>query len=248
MENWHQVTFSYADETIQNTFATQPDKALTLTESLQILNSETGLQFTILNESFVTITKPTSKGNDFKLQELQEIVVTNYLTSGISLNNNGQIVLKPEKFGILPGLTEPDVLQTIQALPGVMSVDETISNINIRGGTHDQNLILWDGIKMYQSGHFFGMISAFNPYLTKDVEVSKNGTSAQYGDGISGVIDMQNADVLNHKFKAGLGINLIHADGFAKVPLTKNTEVQLSLRRSVTDLFTTPTYDAYFKR
>ena len=247
MENWHQVTFSYADETLQNITATQPDKALTLTESLQILSSETGLQFTILNERFVTITKP-SKGNDFKLQELQEIVVTNYLTSGISLNNNGQIVLKPEKFGILPGLTEPDVLQTIQALPGVMSVDETISNINIRGGTHDQNLILWDGIKMYQSGHFFGMISAFNPYLTKAVEVSKNGTSAQYGDGVSGVVDMQNNNQLSHQFKAGLGINLIHADGFAKMPLSKNTEVQLSLRRSVTDLFTTPTYDAYFKR
>lgn len=60
------------------------------------------------------------------------------------------------EFGILPGLIEPDILQTVQALPGIKSIDETVSDINVRGGTNDQNLILWNGIKMYQSGHFLG--------------------------------------------------------------------------------------------
>ena len=156
--------------------------------------------------------------------------------------------IKPESFGILPGLIEPDVLQTIQALPGVLSTDETVSNINVRGGTHDQNLLLWDGIKMYQSGHFFGLISAFNPYTTKRINVYKNGTSAKYGDGISSVIDMQLPNEIDNEFKAGLGFNLINADGFAKIPLSNKTELQISSRRSVTDLILTPTYDQYFKR
>ena len=98
---------------------------------------------------------------------MPEVIISNYLTSGILKDNTGATIIKPKSFGILPGLIEPDVLQTIQALPGILSVDETISNINVRGGTNDQNLLLWDGIKMYQSGHFFGLISAFNPYFTE---------------------------------------------------------------------------------
>jgi hypothetical protein len=42
---------------------------------------------------------------------------------------------------------DPDVLQSIQALPGVESTNESIANINVRGGTNDQNLMLWDNIK-----------------------------------------------------------------------------------------------------
>ena len=129
-----------------------------------------------------------------------------------------------------------------------MSADETVSNINVRGGTHDQNLLLWDGIKMYQSGHFFGLISAFNPYTTKRVNVYKNGTSAKYGDGISSIIDIELPDDINNKFNGGFGFNLINADGYAKILLSEKIELQLSTRRSVTDLITTPTYDQYFKR
>jgi hypothetical protein len=68
---------------------------------------------------------------------------------------------------------EPDILQSIQALPGVESTNESIANINVRGGTNDQNLMIWDNIKMYHSGHFFGLISAYNPNLTDKVIVKK---------------------------------------------------------------------------
>jgi hypothetical protein len=47
---------------------------------------------------------------------------------------DGSTVLNTKKFGILPGLVDPDVLQSIQALPGVESTNESIANINVRGG------------------------------------------------------------------------------------------------------------------
>ena len=144
---------------------------LNLTEALDFLKNETQLDFEILDSRFIVIKIPTSSSTPFITQRLEEVVVTNYLTKGITKLNDGSTIVKPESFGILPGLIEPDILQTIQALPGVLSIDETVSNINIRGGTHDQNLFLWDGIKMYQSGHFFGLISAFNPYTTKQINV-----------------------------------------------------------------------------
>src|SRR5690606_38083480 len=87
-------------------------------------------------------------------EELDEVIVYKFLTSGIIKEKDASISLNTSEFGILPGLIEPDVLQTVQALPGIKSIDETVSDINVRGGTNDQNLILWNGIKMYQSGHF----------------------------------------------------------------------------------------------
>lgn len=244
----YDVSFSYADETIADIKANVPEDTLQIDEALYELELETGLKFNILNERFITINKRKKDDKTIVREQLEEVIINNYLTSGITKLNDGSLTLKPEKFGILPGLIEPDILQTIQALPGVFSVEESVSNINVRGGTHDQNLILWDGIKMYQSGHFFGLISAFNPYTTKKVNVSKNGTRARFGDGISSVIDMQLSDVIDNNFSAGAGFNLINAHAHAKIPLSPKTELQLSTRRSITDLLITPTYDQYFKR
>lgn len=181
-------------------------------------------------------------------QELDEVIVSQFLTTGVTKLTDGSIELNPSKFGILPGISEPDVLQTVQALPGIKSVDETVSDINIRGGTNDQNLILWDGIKMYQTGHFFGLISAFNPYVTHKVNVIKNGTSAIYGDGISGTLDMQTSNTLSPNFKGGAGINLISGDIFGTIPLRDDLALQVSARRSHTDFLNTPTYTVFSEK
>ncbi len=248
LEEKYNISFSYVDEAIKTKEATPLKDDLTLQEALEFLELETHLDFELLNNRFVVIKNPQNNSSLYSTQWLEEIVVSNYLTSGITKLNDGSINIKPETFGILPGLIEPDVLQTIQALPGVLSADETVSNINVRGGTHDQNLILWDGIKMYQSGHFFGLISAFNPYTTKRVNVYKNGTRAKYGDGVSSIIDMQLPNAIDNEFKAALGFNLINVDGFAKIPLSNKTELQLSTRRSITDLINTATFENYSKR
>ena len=248
LETKYNISFSFADTTIKDKTVALPGADSNLEDALNYLKAETGLDFEILDSRFVVIKKVEDITVPITTQRLEEVIITNYLTKGIVKLNDGTTTIKPEFFGILPGLIEPDILQTIQALPGVLSIDETVSNINIRGGTHDQNLFLWDGIKMYQSGHFFGLISAFNPYTTKQVNVSKNGTSAKYGDGISSVIDMQLSNTLDHQFKAGAGFNLINADAYAKIPLSGKTELQLATRRSITDLIVTPTYNQYFKR
>ena len=248
LEERHQVSFSYVDDTVKNIFIEQPEYTLSLKAVLEFLTLKTTLDFDLLDDRFIVIKKPKLAANIFSTQFLNEVVINKYLTSGISRSSYGIVTIKPEKFDILPGLIEPDVLQTIQALPGIVSVDETVSNINIRGGTHDQNLILWDGIKMYQSGHLFGLISAFNPYLTQQVNISKNGTSAQFGDGVSSVIEMQLSNTVDDKLKLGTGFNLIHADAYTKIPIGSKSELQLSARRSITDLVTAPTYEQYSKR
>jgi outer membrane cobalamin receptor len=182
------------------------------------------------------------------VQQLDEVVVVQFLTTGIVKQSDGSILISPQDFGILPGSVEPDVLQTVQALPGIKSTDETVSDINIRGGTNDQNLILWDGIKMYQSGHFFGLISAFNPYLTDKIAIIKNGASAAYGDGVSGIIDMRTTNEIPKRYRGGAGLNLISGDVNLQFPASDKLGFQFSARRSITDLLDTPTYEKFSVR
>lgn len=181
-----------------------------------------------------------------KMYALSTVEISNYVAKGISKNSDGSIAIDYDNFDVLPGLIENDALQTLKALPGIQSVDESVSQLNIRGGTNDQNYILYDGIKMYNSGHFFGLISAFNPSITKKVTVFKNGTSAVYGDGVSGVIDIEGENDITSEVKTSVGINLLNAEAFAAIPLKKNMSLQLSGRQSINNLVRTPTYDAYF--
>ncbi len=183
-----------------------------------------------------------------KNEELNQVLVNVYLTLGLQKYLDGSTVLNTKKFGILPGLIDPDILQSVQVLPGVESTNESIANINVRGGTNDQNLVIWDNIKMYHSGHFFGLISAYNPNLTSKVTVSKNGTSAEFSDGVSSTINMQTKDEVTTIFSGGGGINLISADAFLEIPITKKLELHISGRRSITDMFKSPTYTKYFDR
>ncbi|PRX55217.1 TonB-dependent receptor [Flagellimonas meridianipacifica] len=181
-------------------------------------------------------------------EKLAEVTVYDYLVRGIDKLDDGTVELDFDRFSILPGLVEDDVLFSIQALPGIQSIDETVSNINIRGGSHDQNLITWDGIKMYQSGHFFGLISMYNPHITQKVQLRKNGSSAAMTDGVSGTIAMETDEYLNTGLKGGIGINLIDANGSLDAPLGKKASLQVAARKSISDFVETPTYSQYFDR
>ncbi|TRX39214.1 carboxypeptidase-like regulatory domain-containing protein [Flavobacterium restrictum] len=182
------------------------------------------------------------------ITQLEEIKTTSFLATGISKNKDGSFEIKPKKFGILPGLIEPDVLQTMQQIPGINSADESVASINVRGGTHDQNLFLWNGIKMYQTGHFFGLISVFNPNLAHTIAITKNGTSAFFGESVSSVVDISSNSNTSDKNSFSAGINMINADIYAKFKVTQKGFLELAGRRSITDFLQSPTYEEYYKK
>ncbi len=179
--------------------------------------------------------------------ELNEVVV-NYIATGIDKLADGSIQLNNQNLEILPGLSEPDVLHTAQVLPGILSVNETVSYINTRGGTNDQSLFLWEGVKMYHTGHLFGLISGFNSQLIHKTTIIKNGTSAAFGEGVSGTIDMKLQNYLDSDFKVSAGFNLLNADAIINIPVSKKLSLQLEARHSINDFVITPTYRDYYWR
>ncbi|PKV53173.1 outer membrane receptor protein involved in Fe transport [Aquimarina sp. MAR_2010_214] len=222
---------------------------------LNKINESDTLQISFLG--FRTIELPVKQLNHnqcetYKLvpesYQLTEVVINEYLTSGIEKTLDGAIKINPNDLDILSGLSEPDILQSTQLLPGIESSSETASELYIRGSSPDQNLILWDGIKMYNSNHFFGTISAFNPYITKDAKIYKSGTKAQYGDRVSGVLDISTDDEVPTKTEGGFGLNMTHGDLYLKIPFSKKFGILLSGRRSINDFVTTPTFNNFSKK
>lgn len=187
----------------------------------------------------------------FKLKpveyQLEEVITPLYLTKGISKRTDGSLEIKPKKFGLLPGLTEADVFQTMLQLPGIMSTDETISNISIRGGTHDQNLFLWNGIRLFQTGHFYGLISVLNPNMAQKISINKNGSSAFLGESVSGTVAITTNSETDTN-ATSIGVNMINLDFNTTLKTSKKSRLELAGRRSFTDVWTSPTYKSYLNR
>ncbi len=214
-----------------------------------ILISAPGFRQSVLNsESFLS--GECIKISLLHLQEevLDEVVIQEYLAKGITQNKK-IININLKDVEVLPGRTEPDILQSVQLTPGVNNPYETASGLFVRGSTPHQNLVLWNGIKTYQQGHFFGMLSAFNPYVAKEVNFFKSGVSARYGDRIAGVVDITSENQVADYFTGGAGFNMINADVVAHVPIIKDKlSLQVSGRRSFTDVLETFTYKQFSDR
>ncbi|MDU8884675.1 TonB-dependent receptor [Yeosuana sp. MJ-SS3] len=241
IETKFDIRLSFNPQLTSNQYVTYQNISVSLLELFIEIEGQTSIQFDKANDRFYLI-KRQAELNLSNTQELDEVVIKEYITSGVKENLNGSISISPKELGILPGLTEPDVLQSIQLIPGVQSPTETASGLYIRGGTPDQNLILWDGIKMYQSGHFFGTFSVFNPYITEDIKLFKRATNAEYGNRISGVVDITSDNKITDSLHGGFGFNMTHFDANLKIPVSKKFSLLVSTRRSFTDIFNTLTF------
>ncbi|KUG06987.1 TonB-dependent receptor [Solirubrum puertoriconensis] len=101
---------------------------------------------------------------------------------------------------------EADMLRVVLTLPGVKSVGEGSTGLNVRGGAADQNLILFNDAVVYNPSHLFGFFTAFNPDILKNVELYKSAIPAKYGSRLSSVLDITTRDGNRKKFGGAGGI------------------------------------------
>ncbi len=117
---------------------------------------------------------------------------------------------------------EADILKVITTLPGVKTVGEASTGLNVRGGSADQNLILYNESPVYNPSHFFGMFSAFNPEIVKDVELFKSSIPARYGGRLSSVLNINATEGNPEKITGSAGIGLLTSRFNIEGPLRKN--------------------------
>ncbi len=123
---------------------------------------------------------------------LPDVILRSFLVPGLHVSKSGKRkVLKPNSKQVLAGSTDRDVFYSLQQIPAIQSLDGTATNLYIKGGAPDQNLILWDDIPVYQAGNLFGMTSAFNADVIDQVDIQSSGFGAEYGGRISSIVQMK---------------------------------------------------------
>lgn len=131
---------------------------------------------------------------------------------------HGVITMSPGR-AVQAAVADGDVMRTLQLLPGVAPGNEASAGLYVRGGTPDQNLILLDGITVYQPDHFFGAVSAFNPQSLQSVSFIRGGFGARYGGRVSSVLDMQGKPHNPRKRTATAGLNSLYLHAGLETPL-----------------------------
>ena len=145
---------------------------------------------------------------------------------------------------MVPGLAEPDPVRALEVLPGVVSTSDFSASFHVRGGSHDQNLILLDGMPIFSPFHLGGLFSVFNPDMIDRVELHSGGFPAEHGGRVSSVLQIESntgdgafsvdgaVSLLATRAAVGgrLGNSLASALGFA------NVRYRMSARRSYIDL------------
>lgn len=138
-------------------------------------------------------------------------------------------------------LGENDLMKTIQLLPGVQSGSDGSAGVHVRGGGVDENLVLLDGVSLYNVDHLFGFFSVFTPEAVKKVDLYKGNFPARFGGRLSSVIDVRTNDGHLEKYKGTLSIGLLSSKLQLEGPIIKNTtSFNVSLRRTYADLLAKP--------
>ncbi len=203
------------------------------------------VSFVGFEKQFLSITLNKNRELDVELIEnnilLQEVVVTEQ-EKLVKQNRMSTQKLSPRELKMNPPLLgEVDVLKTLQLLPGISAGTEGSSGIFVRGGSPDQNLILLDGVPVYNAAHLFGFFSVFNADAINQVEVVKGGFPARYGGRLSSVIDIYMKEGNNQKLKVAGSIGLIASKVTVEGPIKSDkTSIIISARRTFADLLARP--------
>ncbi|MBC6996417.1 TonB-dependent receptor [Neolewinella lacunae] len=179
--------------------------------------------------------------------ELASVLISEYLVEGITATADGRrIDIRQDKAPPIAGYAEQEVYRSLSLLPGISVNNETAGDLSIRGGTRDQNLVLWDDIPIYSMGHYFGMVSNFSPELVKDVSVWRGRAEAEYGGRVSGVVRIGTDDGIENTLNVGAGASLLNGDAHLRIPLVRDrSDLFLGVRTTLPGLLAGPTYQSY---
>lgn len=175
--------------------------------------------------------------------QLKEVEISAERSENISERTRMSTIEIPiEQIKSLPVLLgEKDVLKIVQLMPGVQSGSEGNSGLYVRGGGADQNLILLDGVPVYNASHLFGFFSVFNTDAINTVELVKGGFPARYGGRLSSVLDIRMKEGNLKKYEGEASIGLISSRFTIEGPIKKEkSSFIFSARRTYIDWLARP--------
>ena len=130
----------------------------------------------------------------------------------------------------------PDVIKTLQTLPGVAAGNELMSGLFVHGGDGHDNLFILDGVPIYNISHFGGFFSTFNTDVLDNLDFYKSGFPARFGGKMSSVVDVETKEGDMNEFHGNLSLGLIDGRFQLEGPIQKGkTSFNVGIRRSWMD-------------
>lgn len=175
------------------------------------------------------------------VEQLDEIILLGEETI-VKQTQSSVIDVPVQQIKSMPALLgEVDVLKAIQLLPGVQSGSEGTSGFYVRGGGPDQNLILLDGVPVYNASHLFGFFSVFNADAIKNVRLTKGGFPARFGGRLSSVLEIDMKEGNTKEFSGETSIGLVASKMTLQGPIINNkASFIVSARRTYIDVLAQP--------
>lgn len=175
-----------------------------------------------------------------KIDQLNEVVIRSSRYSQvdwIETTRSGTTTLTPDEISAIPVLGgEADVIKVLQLLPGTVRGVEGSSDLFVRGGAADQNLVLLDEAPVYNTSHLFGFLSVFNPDILENVESVNGGFPAHYGGRLSSILNVETLSAIPDRTHVSGNVGLIASRLFIEQPIVKNkASFWLSGRRTYID-------------
>ena len=169
------------------------------------------IAFVSLKERVVDLTVYEGGELNLAMQEaavlLQEVVVNSLPISELTNSRAGQLQLSVGAMKKQPTLMgEADLVRQLQSLPGVSTTGEAASGFNVRGGSVDQNLVLYDGMPVFNTSHSLGFFSAFYSEAIREMTFYRGGIPAEYGGRASSVLDIRSQGGDPEKWRGSGGI------------------------------------------
>ena len=175
--------------------------------------------------------------------QLSEIIVlSDKKETGIRATGMGTLDIPMTQIKNTPAiLGEADILKKIQLMPGVQAGTEGFRGLYVRGGGPDQNLLLLDGIPIYNADHMLGVFSIFTPEAMKKVTLFKGSFPARYGGRLSSIVDIRTNDGDMQNYHGTVSIGLLTSKLHFEGPILKDkTSFCLTGRRTYLDLVARP--------
>ncbi len=167
--------------------------------------------------------------------ELQEVVVTEERMERKVNIQASRVKLNLRQMKGVPQIGEADLFRALHALPGVLTETEFSTGLIIRGGNSDQNLILLDGITVYNPSHLGGFFSNFILDAVKEADLLKGGFNAEYGGRLSAVLNVRSREGNRKKFEGKASVSLISAQTTLEGPAGEKGAWLVSGRRTYFD-------------
>jgi hypothetical protein len=183
----------------------------------------------------VTSDKPIDL--DFRLSqapvESNEVLVMGTRRREITEINTSVHLLEAQDLKITPVLAQEDVFQSLKLLPGIVSTSDVSSRFYVRGGAGDQNLVLLDGMKIYNPFHALGIFSVFDPDIVQNVEMYTGAFPAGYGGRLSSVVNITSRDGRSDRVSGKAGVNFISSKAQLEGPLFEGMTWMVNARKSL---------------